>query len=121
MKFYIQFIVIFTCIFISCNSDDKIEGLYGYEILAIKLNIEDDVEIKKVILKSSQGKDSILGHQIKNKSKIKLKTKLISEGTFTLCIITPTDSICSQESYVEGGYRPQLSFKDKKFYFLRQF
>ena len=101
-------------IFSTCNNDEKIKGLKPNQILVVTLEIADDIEVRKVTLTSSDGIDSISGNQIRNK-KIKLKAPQSGEGLFSVCIFTATDSICSQKTYIEGGYRPKLRFKNNKF------
>ena len=110
-------VLISATIIIACNSEDKIEGYKSYEILVVKLDIEDDLTIEKITLRSSYGKftDSILIQEISNKKTIKLKCPQIGEGTFSLCVFTKKDTICSKDSYIEGGYRPRLKLKNNKF------
>jgi hypothetical protein len=101
----------------ACNSDDKIEGYKSHEILVVKLDIEDDLTIEKITLRSSYGQftDSILRNEIGNKKTIKLKCPQKGEGTFSICVFTNKDTICSKDSYIEGGYRPRLKLKNNKF------
>ena len=101
----------------SCNSDDKIEGYKSHEILVVKLDIEDDLTIEKITLRSSYGRftDSILRNELGNKKTIKLKCPQKGEGTFSICVFTNKDTICSKDSYIEGGYRPRLKLKNNKF------
>ena len=101
----------------ACNSDDKIEGYKSHEILVVKLEIEDDLTIEKITLRSSYGQftDSILGKEIGNEKIIKLKCPQKGEGTFSICVFTNKDTLCSKDSYIEGGYRPRLKLKNNKF------
>jgi hypothetical protein len=101
----------------ACNSDDKIEGYKSHEILVVKLDIEDDLTIEKITLRSSYGQvtDSILRNEIGNKKTIKLKCPQKGEGTFSICVFTNKDTICSKDSYIEGGYRPRLKIINNKF------
>ena len=99
----------------NCNNDEKIEGLKANEILVVTLEILDDIKINEITLTSTGGTDKINGDQIENRKKIKLKTPQSGEGTFTICIYTKTDTLCSQDSYIEGGYRPKLRLKNNKF------
>lgn len=93
-----------------CNTDEKIEGLKVNETLVMTLEILDDVKINAITLTSTGGADKINGHQIENRKKIKLKIPQKREGTFKICVYTNTDISCSQDSYVEGGYRPNFNF-----------
>lgn len=101
----------------ACNTDDKIEGYKSHEILVVKLDIEDDLKIEKITLRSSYGQftDSILGKEIGNEKTIKLKCPQKGEGTFSICVFTDNDTLCSKDSYIEGGYRPRLKLKNNKF------
>ena len=95
-----------------------------YEKLVVTLEIEDNIDIKEITLKSKNGAskieiDKILGNKIENRKKIKLQTPHTGEGTFVICIFTQTDSLCSQENYIEGGYRPKLRLKNNKFQTIR--
>jgi hypothetical protein len=101
----------------ACSSDDKIEGYKSHEILVVKLDIEDDLPIEKITLRSSYGQftDSISRQEIGNKKTIKLKCPQKGEGTFSICVFTNKDTICSKDSYIEGGYRPRLKLKNNKF------
>lgn len=99
----------------NCNNDEKITGLRANEILVVTLNIEDDIDIKQITLTSTGGADKILGNQIDDKRKVKLKTPQYGEGTFSICVYTLTDTLCSKASYIEGGYRPKLRLKNNKF------
>ena len=99
----------------NCNNDEKIKGLKSNEILVVTLEILDDIKINEITLTSTGGTDKINGDQIENRKKIKLKTPQSGEGTFTICIYTKTDTLCSQDSYIEGGYRPKLRLKNNKF------
>ena len=103
----------------NCNNDEKIEGLKANEILVVTLEILDDIKINKITLTSTGGKDKINGDQIENRKKIKLKTPQNGEGTFKICIYTNTDTLCSQDSYIEGGYRPEVRIKNNKFETLK--
>lgn len=111
--------IILATLFIltSCNSDDKIKGYKSHEILVVKLDIEDDLTIEKITLRSSYGQftDSILGTEIRNKKCIKLKCPQRGEGTYSICVFTNKDTLCSKNSYIEGGYRPILKLKNNKF------
>lgn len=110
-------VLIFVVALTACNSDDKIEGYKSHEILVVKLDIEDDFTIEKITLRSSYGQftDSILRQEIGNKKTIKLKCPQKGEGTFSICVFTDKDTICSKDSYIEGGYRPRLKLKNSKF------
>ena len=110
-------VLIFVVALTACNSDDKIEGYKSDEILVVKLDIEDDFPIEKITLRSSYGQftDSILRQEIGNKKTIKLKCPQKGEGTFSICVFTDKDTICSKDSYIEGGYRPRLKLKNNKF------
>lgn len=105
----------------NCNNDEKIEGLKANEILVVTLEILDDIEINEIILSSNGGTDKIKGDQIENKKIIKLKTPQNGEGTFKICVYTKKDTLCTQNSYVEGGYRPKLRLKNNKFVTLEWF
>lgn len=106
---------------ISCNNVEKIEGLKPNEILVVTLEVLDNVEINEITLTSTSGTDKINGDQIENKKRIKLKTPQNGEGTFKICVYTKIDTLCSQDSYIEGGYRPKLRLKDSKFETLKWF
>jgi hypothetical protein len=107
--------VIVLILLTSCDSEDKINGYKSNEILVVTIDIVDNFDIEKIILTSTGGKDEILGKKIKNRQKIKLKTPQFGEGTFKICIYTTTDTLCSQDKYIEGGYRPKLRLKNNKF------
>ncbi len=104
---------------IACNSNtnEKIEGLKSFEILVVTLDLETTNNIEKIILNKSQRQpaDSILKFEIADKKTIRLKCPQQGEGTFSICVYTPNDTLCSQEHYVEGGYRPKLKLKNNKF------
>lgn len=110
------FFILTTILLTACNPDlsyDKIEGFKYSEILVVTLDIEDTLKIEKITLKSSYSKytDSIIGKEIGNKKTIKLKCPQIGEGTFVVCVFTKKDTLCSKDSYIEGGYRPKLKLK----------
>lgn len=114
MKFWT--IILTTLIVLtSCNAEDKIDCFKSHEILVVTLDIEDDIDIEQVTLTSTGGTDKVLGTQIDNRQKVKLKTPQRGEGTFSICVYTATDTLCSQNSYIEGGYRPKLRLKNNKF------
>jgi|SRR5690554_301275 len=118
-RILIYILTIFTLTFLTnCNNDEKIKGLKSNEILVVTLEILDEIEINEITLTSSGGTDKIKGSQIENKKKIILKTPQSGEGTFEICIYTETDTLCSQDSYIEGGYRPKLRLKNYKFEIL---
>ncbi len=117
-KIFLRLLVLISATALTaCNSDDKIEGYKSHEILVVKLDIEDDLTIEKITLRSSYGQftDSILRNEIGNKKTIKLKCPQKGEGTFSICVFTNKDTICSKDSYIEGGYRPRLKLKNNKF------
>lgn len=114
-------IVTTLIILTSCNSEDKIEGLKANEILVVTLDIADDINIKQVNLTSTGGTDKILGTQIDNKRKVKLKTPQRGEGTFSICVFTATDTFCSRQNYIEGDYRPKLKLKNSNFEIVEWF
>ena len=99
----------------SCNNEDKIEGFKANEILVVTLEIVSDIEIKQIALNSDAGTVIISGNQVAKKDRVKLKTPQMGEGTYSICVYTATDTLCSKETYVEGGYRPILRFENKKF------
>lgn len=101
----------------ACNSDDKIEGFNSHEIVVVQLDLEDNLPIEKITLRSSYSlfTDSISRQEIGIKKSIKLKCPQIGEGTFSICVFTNKDTICSREDYIEGGYRPRLKLKNNKF------
>lgn len=110
-------VLTFVVALTACNSDDKIEGYKSHEILVVKLDIEDDLQIEKITLRSSYGQftDSISRKEIGNRKSIKLKCPQKGEGTFSICVYTDKDTIRSKDSYIEGGYRPRLKLKNNKF------
>jgi hypothetical protein len=117
-KIFFRLLILISAIALTaCNSDDKIEGYKSHEILVVKLDIEDDLKIEKITLRSSYGQftDSILGKEIGNEKTIKLKCPQKGEGTFSICVFTNKDTLCSKDSYIEGGYRPRLKLKNNKF------
>lgn len=99
----------------SCHSNGIEKGGNAYETLIVKLNIEDTIEPIKVTLTTSQGIDQINIEPGKTPPEIELKTPQKGEGTCTICVYTTTDTICSPEYYIEGGYRPEIMFKNKQF------
>ncbi len=108
--------ILTTLLLAACNSDlsyDKIEGFKYGEILVVILDLEDTLEIEKITLKSSHSKfiDSVSKKEIGNKKTIKLKCPQIGEGAFSVCVFTKKDTLCSKDSYVEGGYRPKLKLR----------
>lgn len=115
MKFctliFLNFLLFTSCI----SKDDTIERLKSNEILVISLDISHDIDIKQITLTSTGGIDKVSANQISNKRKVKLKTPLSGEGIYSVCVFTTTDTICSQENYVEGGYRPKLKLNKRKF------
>ena len=115
--FFRLLVLISATVLTACNSDDKIEGYKPNEILVVKIDIEDELKIEKITLRSSYGQftDIILGKEIGNKKSIKLKCPQIGEGTYSICVYTDIDTICSNDSYIEGGYRPRLKLKNNKF------
>ncbi len=115
-KTVIHTLTVFIIVFLtSCNNDEKIKGFKSNEILVVTLDISDNFDIEKITLTSTGGTDEISGNQIENRQKVKLKTPQRGEGTFKICVYTLTDTLCSQDSYIEGGYRPKLRLKNKKF------
>jgi len=121
-RILLYILTIFTLIVLTnCNNDEKIEGLKSNEILVVTLEILDDIEINEITLTSNGATDKIKEDQIQNKKKIKLKTPQSGEGTFKICVYAKTDTLCSQDSYIEGGYRPKLRLKNNKFETLEWF
>ncbi|MFN4123755.1 MAG: hypothetical protein ACK4GL_10690 [Flavobacteriales bacterium] len=108
----IELYILTTLALTNCNNVEKIEGLKSNEIL-------DDIKINEITLSSTGGTDKINGAQIKNRKKIKLKTPQSRDETFKICIYTNTNTLCSQDSYIEGGYRPKLRLKNNKFETLK--
>lgn len=123
IKLICQSIMIYATALLSCKSSDKIEGYKSNEILVVKLDIEDDLTIEKITLRSSYGQftDSILRKEIGNEKAFKLKCPQKGEGTFSICVFTNQDTLCSKGTYIEGGYRPRLKLKNKKFEMLEWF
>lgn len=89
--------------------------------MVVTLDIADDIDVKQIILTASGGRDIITRNQIDNKRKVKLKTPQRGEGTFSICVFTETDTLCSQDSYIEGGYRPKLELKNREFKTVKWF
>ena len=111
-KIIFNILLVFSLIILTnCNDSEK---------LVVTLEIEDDIDIKEITLKSRSSAskiatDRILGNKIENRKEIKLQTPHEGEGTFVICIFTQKDTLCSQEYYIEGGYRPKLRLKNNKF------
>lgn len=121
-KIKVLAVIITTLIILtSCNSEDKIEGYKSNQILVVTINIIDEYDIDKITLSSTGGRDEILGNEIENRHKVKLKTPQPGEGSFELCVYTTTDKLCSQEGYIEGGYRPKLRLENQKIELLEWF
>jgi hypothetical protein len=114
-------IVILVTMYIACNSEDKIEGYQSGEIIVVRLEIEDDIQFEKITLTTNHGTDSVLRSEIESRSVITLKCPQKGEGTFTICAYTNEDTLCSQEVYAEGGFRPRVKLKDSKFEVIEWF
>lgn len=106
---------------VSCNIGETIEGFKPNEIIVVRLDIEDDIEIEKIILYSNYGTDSILKNEIGERRTINLKTPQKGEGLFSICVFTSANHLCSEQSYVEGGYRPTIKLKNGEFEFVKWF
>ena len=108
--------VICVFVFTGCDTDFKIDNYKSNEILAVTLEIEDDIEIEKVTLKSGDGKysESISRFEFGEKKTLTLKCPQKGEGTFSVCAYTKSDTVCTEEIYAEGGYRLKLKLKANK-------
>lgn len=108
-KLWIYILISWTLIVLTnCNKNEENKGLRVNETLIVTLYIADDIDVNQIILTSTGGTDKILGSQINDKRKIKLKTPQLGEGVF----YTATDTLCSQDNYIESGYRPKLRLKN---------
>jgi hypothetical protein len=118
MKTNIRLIIlIITTVLVACNSDEKIKGFKSNEILVVTLDIEDETKVEKATLKSSYSEfvDSIIMQKDSDLKTIKLKCPQKGEGTYSICIYTKNDTLCSNGGYIEGGYRPRIKLKNRKF------
>lgn len=112
-KLWIYILISWTLIVLTnCNKNEENKGLRVNETLIVTLYIADDIDVNQIILTSTGGTDKILGSQINDKRKIKLKTPQLGEGVYSICIYTATDTLCSQDNYIESGYRPKLRLKN---------
>ncbi|WP_400190933.1 hypothetical protein [Hymenobacter sp. B81] len=99
---------LFSC---SSDTDESIPGYQPHEIIVVTLNLEANQNIEKIVLQAESSKDSLLKPEITNKASVKLKCPQNGEGTYSLCVYRTNDTLCSPESYIEGGYRPKLVLK----------
>jgi hypothetical protein len=114
VKFLI--LILFTSAIISsCISKKKDNSPHPSEYIIVSLEIEDELDICKIVLCTDDGTDTIPKVEDENKTNFKLKAKQLGEGNYSICIFFKTDTLCSQKEYVEGGYRPKLKLKNKKF------
>ncbi|HAY33667.1 MAG TPA: hypothetical protein DCY06_05985 [Bacteroidetes bacterium] len=117
------FTVVIIFVFTGCDTDIKIDNYKSNEILAVTIEIEDDIEIEKITLNSNKSlnTDSISLIEIGEKKIFDLKCPQKGEGTFSVCVFTKSDTLCSAEIYAEGGYRPKLKLKAGKFEVMEWF
>jgi hypothetical protein len=120
MKFLI-FALITSIVISSCVRKKKNDSPHPSEFIIVNLKVEDDIEIFKIVLHTDDGRDSITKEDIENKKEFELQAQQIGEGNFSICVFTKTDTLCSQDEYVEGGYRPKLILKNKKYEVLNSF
>jgi hypothetical protein len=106
---------------VSCNSDDRIEGLKSGEILVVTLDISDMDGIEEVSLNTNGNEVRISRDQMGDGKNIKLKTPLLGEGTYRICVYTKMSVLCNAESFAEGGFRPKWKFENKKFEVVESF
>ncbi len=90
-------------------------------MLVVEIEIEDNLEIEKIILNTATGADSILKDDINKNQKLQLETSLVGEGTYSIRIMMSNDTINLPEKYAEGGYRPKLKLKNDKIEVVRWF
>lgn len=123
-KISFRLLVLFTAASLTtCKPGEKTDGYKSNEILVVTLDIEVDQEIEKITLRSDYGEfvDSILQKELNSDSTIKFECPHKGEGTFSLCIYTKRDTVCSNGNYAEGGYRPHLKFKNNKLEIIKGF
>jgi hypothetical protein len=113
IKFYTPALFLLSSAF-SCNNNDSFNEYNKNKKLVVTIKIADNIKIEKIKLTSSGGTDSLLFKEIENKEELILKTPQTGEGIFSICIYTFNDTICSPESYIEGGYRPKLKLINNK-------
>ncbi len=121
-KFSIILCILFALnnfIILSCSNNDTVEEYTSREIVIITLKIDDFKEVNKIELIHNGTLMTLLKPEFINKKEVKLKFPNSGEGTFKLCIETMTENICSNEAYIEGGYRPIILFKDNKIEFIK--
>jgi len=125
--------IIILVLFASCNSDESIKGYNASEILVVTVNIEDHINIEKIVLdfefkekimssKYSHYYNVIKKNDIGDNKTFKLKIPLKNltrkklTGSQSVCIYTNSgDIICSDKTYCSGGDRVELTFRNGEF------
>jgi hypothetical protein len=79
------------------------------------VNLEN---IENIEFFDGNGKSYLVSSEkLKNVCEIKFGKDGGGEGTFTLCIYSKVDTICTNH-YVEGGYRPRLKIVDYSIFMI---
>lgn len=116
-------LLIFLSFFLnSCSSDEGIKGYKASEILVVTVNIDEYIEIEKIVLdfKYSWGMGgykhiyhSIKNNEITNNKTIKLKIPLKTlVGSSTICIYTSDGKNCTDAFTCGGGDRAEVTINN---------
>jgi len=126
-------LLIFLLILINaCSSDESIKGYKASEILVVTVNIDNQIEIEKIVL-DFEFKEKIMSsmyahyYDIVEKEvgenkifKLKIPLKDLTgknlNGSHSICIYTTGgEIICSDKTYCSGGDRTELTLKNGTF------
>ncbi|GAB4403853.1 MAG: hypothetical protein OHK0053_28990 [Microscillaceae bacterium] len=91
--------------------------------LIVSLRLDAPGEVEKILLstQTSKGGDTLYKYQIGTQQTVRLQCPQKGEGTVQICVFTKQDTICSDQLYVEPGYRPLLKMEGKQLKVLRNF
>lgn len=96
---------------------------YDSQQLVVSLRLDAPGEVEKILLSSPtpEGRDTLYKDQIGTQQTVRLQCPQKGEGTVQICVFTKQDTICSDQLYVEPGYRPLLKMEGKQLKVLRNF
>ena len=95
------------CALLSCSNNQHLK-LGDSDDVVVNVEIRDKSDIKTIVFRANGLSQILNPTDLDQYTSISFGFDALGEGTFTLCVFSANDSICS-EHYVESGYRPKLS------------
>ena len=89
--------------------------------LTVTLEVASETPLEAVVFYCGEEEYHLERAEFEGKTNIKMTCELSGEGIFSICVTTDGKQFCSEDHYVESGYRPEILFEGKHFEITEHF